>query len=134
MWTCEGAVPSRSGSVTVYSRVEDDVITGYGRQAGRQRRELEDARGLGHENHQQGFPRGSVVKNLPANAGDTGSIPGPGRYHMLWSNYTPAPKLLTWCSRAQELQLLKPWDPRAGWCSITSKATAMRSLPTTTRE
>ena len=52
----------------------------------RQRRELEDARGLGHENHQQGFPGSSVVKNLPANAGDTGSIPGPGRYHMLWSN------------------------------------------------
>ena len=26
-----------------------------------------------------GFPSGSVVKNLPANAGDTGSIPGSGR-------------------------------------------------------
>ena len=25
------------------------------------------------------FPGGSVVKNLPANAGDTGLIPGPGR-------------------------------------------------------
>ena len=25
------------------------------------------------------FPSGSVVKNLPANAGDTGSIPGSGR-------------------------------------------------------
>ena len=25
------------------------------------------------------FPRGSVVKNLPANAGDVGSIPGSGR-------------------------------------------------------
>jgi len=24
----------------------------------------------------QGFPGGSVIKNLPANAGDTGSIPG----------------------------------------------------------
>ena len=30
----------------------------------------------------QGFPGGSVVKNPPANAGDTGSIPGPKRYHM----------------------------------------------------
>ena len=29
-----------------------------------------------------GFPGGTVVKNLPANAGDTGSSPGPGRYHM----------------------------------------------------
>ena len=26
-----------------------------------------------------GFPGGSVVKNLPANAGDAGSIPGSGR-------------------------------------------------------
>ena len=32
------------------------------------------------------FPGGAVFKNLPANAGDTGSIPGPGRFHMLWSN------------------------------------------------
>ena len=27
----------------------------------------------------RGFPGGSVVKNLPANAGDVGSIPGSGR-------------------------------------------------------
>ena len=33
-----------------------------------------------------GFPGGAVVKNLPANAGDTGLSPGPGRSHMLWSN------------------------------------------------
>ena len=33
-----------------------------------------------------GFPGGSVVKNPPANAGDTGLIPGPGRFHKLWSN------------------------------------------------
>ena len=26
-----------------------------------------------------GFPGGSVVKNTPANAGDMGLIPGPGR-------------------------------------------------------
>ena len=29
-----------------------------------------------------GFPGGTVVKNPPANAGDMGSIPGPGRSHM----------------------------------------------------
>ena len=34
----------------------------------------------------EGFPGGAVVKNLPANAGDTGSSPGPGRCHMLRSN------------------------------------------------
>ena len=33
-----------------------------------------------------GFPGGSVVKNPPASAGDTGSIPGLGRFHMPWSN------------------------------------------------
>ena len=32
------------------------------------------------------FPGGTVVKNLPANVGDTGSSPGLGRSHMPWSN------------------------------------------------
>ena len=32
------------------------------------------------------FPGGAVVKNPLANAGDTGSIPGLGRSHMLRSN------------------------------------------------
>ena len=32
------------------------------------------------------FLGGAVVKNPPANAGDTGSSPGPGRSHMLWSS------------------------------------------------
>ena len=34
------------------------------------------------KNKFQGFPGGAVVKNRPANAGDTGSGPGPGRSHM----------------------------------------------------
>ena len=33
-----------------------------------------------------GFPGGTVVKKPPANAGDTGLIPGPGRSHTLQSN------------------------------------------------
>ena len=33
-----------------------------------------------------GFPGGTVVRNPPANAGDTGSSPGPGGSHMLRSN------------------------------------------------
>ena len=32
------------------------------------------------------FPGGAVVKNPPANAGDTGFSPGPGRSHMPQSN------------------------------------------------
>ena len=36
--------------------------------------------------HTWDFPGGPVVKNLPASAGDMGSIPGPGRFHMLQGN------------------------------------------------
>ena len=32
------------------------------------------------------FSGGEVDKNTPANAGDMGSIPDPGRCHMLQSN------------------------------------------------
>ena len=38
------------------------------------------------KNHFWGFPGGAVVENPPANAGDMGSSPGPGRSHMLRSN------------------------------------------------
>ena len=38
------------------------------------------------KNALKGFPGGAVVENLPANAGDTGSSPGPGRSHMPRSN------------------------------------------------
>ena len=54
------------------------------------------------------FPGGAVVKNLPVNAGDTGSSPGPGGSHMPRSNWARAPQLLSLCSRACEPQLLKP--------------------------
>ena len=56
----------------------------------------------------QGFPGGAAVKNPPANAGDTGSSPGPGRSHMPWINEAHAPQLLTLRSRAHEPQLLRP--------------------------
>ena len=32
------------------------------------------------------FLGGSGIKNLPANAGDMGFIPGPGRSHLPWNN------------------------------------------------
>ena len=53
-----------------------------------------------------GFPGGAVVENLPANAGDTGSSPGPGRSHMPRSNWAREPQLLSLRSRAHEPQLL----------------------------
>ena len=40
------------------------------------------------------FPSGTVVKNLPANAGDTVSSPGLGRSHMPRNNWAHAPQLL----------------------------------------
>ena len=49
--------------------------------------------------HSLDFPGGPVVKNLPANAGDVGAIPGMGRYHM--------PLLIPY-SRGWEPQLLSP--------------------------
>ena len=39
-----------------------------------------------------GLPGGSVVKNLPANAGDTGSVPDLGRSHMPQSNQAHVPQ------------------------------------------
>ena len=59
------------------------------------------------------FPGGKVVESLPANAGDTGSSPGPGRSHMPRSHKARAPQLLSQCT----------WSP----CSATREATAMRS-------
>ena len=40
-----------------------------------------------------------MVKNPPANAGDTGSIPGPGRSLMPWSTKPPRPN---YCACALE--------------------------------
>ena len=40
----------------------------------------------GNDQRIRDFPGGAVVENLPANAGDVGSSPGPGRSHMLRSN------------------------------------------------
>ena len=68
----------------------------------------------------QGFPGGSVVKNLPANVGDMSLIPGPGRSHMLPRATEPVHHNSWAC--AQEpgscnywdhvSQLLKPACPR----------------------
>ena len=55
-----------------------------------------------------GFPGGAVVGNPPANAGDTGSSPGPGGSHMPQSNSVCASQLLSLCSRAREPQVLSP--------------------------
>ena len=60
----------------------------------------------------KGLPGGAVVENLPADAGDTGSSPGLGRSHMLWSNWAREPQLLS----------LRLWS----LCSATREATIVR--------
>ena len=47
------------------------------------------------------FPGGAVVKNLPAHAGDMGSIPGLGGFHLPLG--------------AQKLRLLKPMHLETAW-------------------
>ena len=54
------------------------------------------------------FPGGPVVKNPPANGGDTGSIPGLGIFHIPWDNEACIPQLLKPTLRAQALQQEKP--------------------------
>ena len=54
-----------------------------------------------------GFPGGSVVKNLPANAGDTGSIPELGR-STGERNGNPL----------QNSCLGNPWDRGAWWATV----------------
>ena len=49
-----------------------------------------------------------VVKNPPANAGDMGLIPGPGRFHVPWSNWACTPQLLSPHAVTTEAQGLKP--------------------------
>ena len=68
-----------------------------------------------------GFPGGSVVKNPPANAGDTGSIPDLGRFLVLQSNYVYELQLLSSCVATTEAHALK------SLCSATREATAVRS-------
>ena len=64
-----------------------------------------------------GFPGGAVVESLPANAGDTGSSPGLGRFHMPRSNWARELQLLSLCSATREAAIVR--GPR----------TAMKSGP-----
>ena len=61
------------------------------------------------------FPGGAVDTNSSANAGDTSSIPGAGRFHMRWR--------ATACTLEPESQLQKPvhLEPTVRSSSCTSK-------------
>ena len=75
-----------------------------------------------------------MAKDPPANAGDTGLIPGWGRFHMVQSNQSHAPQLLSLCSRAWELQLLSPHATTTEGCAPWNLcSTQVRNPHTTTR-
>ena len=77
---------------------------------------------LHQESSYWGFPGGTVVESLPANAGDTGLSPGLVRSHMPRNNWAREPQLLSlrvWslCSATREAAIVR--GPR----------TAMKSGP-----
>ena len=51
---------------------------------------------------------GPGAKNPLCNAGHKGLIPGPGKSHMLWSNWIWAPQILTTALEPQEPHFLSP--------------------------
>ena len=69
----------------------------------------------------QDFPGGLMVKNPSANAEHTGSIPGPGGFHVSWG---------TWPHCTTTTKACEPQSP----CTSTREATTMRSLCTTSKE
>ena len=66
-----------------------------------------------------GFPGGTVVGSLPANAGDVGSSPGLGGSHMPRNNQAREPQLLS----------LRVWS----LCSATGEAATVRGPRTATK-
>ena len=80
------------------------------------------------------FPGAPVVKSRPNNAGDMGSIPGLGRFHMLRGSWACAPQLprllWSWSQGAETTETHISWS----LCSGTGEATALRSPGTTARE
>ena len=65
----------------------------------------------------RGFPGGVVVESPPANAGDVGLNPGPGRSHMPRSSWARVPQLLSLSSGACEPQLLSPYSTTTEGCA-----------------
>ena len=74
--------------------------------------------------HKVGFPGGTVVESLPANAGDTGSSPGLRGSHVPRSSWAREPQLLS----------LRVWSlcPAMGGAAIVKgPLTVMKSGPCT---
>ena len=92
-----------------------------------------------HQEKEQfsGFPGGAVVRNPPANAGDTGSSPGLGRSHMPRSNWAREPQLLSLCSAAREAAMVRgPRTARKSGPHLPQleKALAQKRRPNTAKK
>ena len=77
-------------------------------------------------------------KNLPANPGDAGLIPGPRRFHVLRSNLVDAPQLLSPGAAITEACLprasaARPWKPPE-WHEKPVHCSEEQALLTATRE
>ena len=72
----------------------------------------------------KGFPTGSMVKNLPANARDIGLIPDSGRSHTPQSKYVHAPQLFSLWYRDRNY-----WSPHAPGPVIGSKRSHCNEKP-----
>ena len=53
-----------------------------------------------------------MVKNPPANTGDTGSKPGPRQFHMLPSNWAHVPQLLSLSAATTEAHTPRACAPQ----------------------
>ena len=83
-----------------------------------------------------GFPGGPVDRNPPANAGDMGLIPDPGRFHTPQATKASVPQMLEpACSRACEPKLMTPCVTATEPCvpMLYNKKPTMRSLCTATK-
>ena len=88
-----------------------------------------------------GFPGGAVVGSPPAEAGDTGSCPGPGRSHMPRSGCAREPwplslRVRSLCSATREAETVR--GPRtamkSGPCSPQlEKVLAQKQRPNTAK-
>jgi len=58
-----------------------------------------------------------VDKNPPANVGDTGPIPGPGKFHMLLGNQARMPQLMSLCAELLEPMCLEPVPDKRSHCN-----------------
>ena len=68
-----------------------------------------------------------VVKNPPANAGDMGVIPGPGRFHMPHSNYWAWMQQLLKSARPRVHALQHEKRPQGEACTLQPESNP--SLP-----